>query len=1105
MKIVMFKTIKEFSKAKILINKLIEKLPDELRQAINNASEKVRGILEKVIINPAEAAILLIKLPIHQKIMMLLVFAFFAKPKDGTSQTNPNYPAGYNYLKFEIYNALPPGTVMNTYADQIRYAEEALDNSYQNRCLTMTGVMHEGFDDSSITVEGNLPQTFANFYNYFLVPNNMPNDVTYIYQASVNGGTINAYSTVGEAYAEEQNYITFAANSIDENNPNYKEELLGHEVSHAWGENPGTHTKGNEPVDYQGNYPGVGWLDQSDGKSLGAAGPGTNKRLGAYTTSSTDAVADANGWVYVPDPNGQGYPHRIHKSELVNTSGAGNVNDGITDFIQNNPYRIYNIPLTGEYASHVPVAPSFNLNGNLLSITNQGGYNKHFEIFANSGENIDVDYEWYIYYTSNAADGSQINQIGFKMDEVVDLEALGLVGEELSIAVMSIDGNKLSTFTPLPAEDTETPNAVCQTATVELGSNGQATITPEMVDGGSTDNVGIVSYTVSPNSVDCDDLGNVSVTLTVTDAAGNTDFCTTTVNVQDLIDPNAVANTTTNLYLDSNGNATLDANDVNNGSSDNCTIATMTVNPANFSCSDIGVQTVAFTVTDNAGNSTTIDANVNVQDNLGPEIITQDLSVELDANGNASITAEQADNGTGDNCELASISVSQENFNCEHLGVNTVTFTATDANGNISTDTFIVTVLDNINPVAQAQDLDVELDENGNAIITAEQADNGSNDNCDIASMSVNPANFSCSDIGINTAALTVVDNSGNSHTTNFNVNVEDAMAPEAIGQNLTLNLNGGSSVSTTAAAVNNGSSDNCSIADMTLSQYEFTEEGVYDVDFTVTDDEGNSSTTTVQITVIDSNDSNPPTAICQEASVDLDENGQAAITPEMIDGGSWDEEGDVTLSVSPTSVDCDDLGNVSATLTVTDESGNTDQCTTTIAVNDVTAPEMIGQNIEIDLAETAPDPYFITPEDVDNGSSDNCDIVEMTVSPDNFEHTGVYNVTLTGVDDAGNESETDLQVTAIRSVGLDDNENFAGIRMFPNPTDNNVYIETSQAIEYIKIYNSLGQMVYENKPNQTGNKTQIKIQTENWIPSIYIVNTRTKAGVKQTTKLIVR
>ena len=63
--------------------------------------------------------------------------------------------------------------------------------------------------------------------------------------------------------------------------------------------------------------------------------------------------------------------------------------------------------------------------------------------------------------------------------------------------------------------------------------------------------------------------------------------------------------------------------------------------------------------------------------------------------------------------------MSQESFDCSHVGANEITLTVTDNNGNVSTDIATVTVEDKVDPVAIAQDLTVELDASGAGSITA--------------------------------------------------------------------------------------------------------------------------------------------------------------------------------------------------------------------------------------------------------------------------------------------------------------------------------------------------------------------------------------------------
>ena len=65
-------------------------------------------------------------------------------------------------------------------------------------------------------------------------------------------------------------------------------------------------------------------------------------------------------------------------------------------------------------------------------------------------------------------------------------------------------------------------------------------------------------------------------------------------------------------------------------------------------------------------------------------------------------------------------------------GVTTVTATATNTCGT-DVKNFTVTINDSYNPVASAKDITVQLDATGNASITGTQVDNGSTDNCGIA------------------------------------------------------------------------------------------------------------------------------------------------------------------------------------------------------------------------------------------------------------------------------------------------------------------------------------------------------------------------------------
>jgi hypothetical protein len=108
-----------------------------------------------------------------------------------------------------------------------------------------------------------------------------------------------------------------------------------------------------------------------------------------------------------------------------------------------------------------------------------------------------------------------------------------------------------------------------------------------------------------------------------------------------------------------------------------------------------GTSTITITVEDSYGASSSTSFDVTVQDIINPVAITKNITIELDNIGNASITPSMINDGSNDNCKLDSLSVSQTEFNCSHLGTNQVILTAYDLFGNTDTAFAIITVISN--------------------------------------------------------------------------------------------------------------------------------------------------------------------------------------------------------------------------------------------------------------------------------------------------------------------------------------------------------------------------------------------------------------------------
>ncbi|MBL6645177.1 MAG: HYR domain-containing protein [Flavobacteriales bacterium] len=425
----------------------------------------------------------------------------------------------------------------------------------------------------------------------------------------------------------------------------------------------------------------------------------------------------------------------------------------------------------------------------------------------------------------------------------------------------------------------------------------------------------------------------------------------------------AVAGSDTTLYLDANGGIDLDVQgQANISASDNIAMDTIYVDITEFDCSDAGnIVTVTLTAVDLAGNQATTTFDVAIEDEVAPVAIAQDITVQLNGVGSATITPEQIDNGSNDACGIATLSLDKTTFDCTEVGPNTVTLTVTDNHGNTATATATVTVEDNVAPTAVAQDLTVQLDATGAVSITPEQLNNGSSNACGIESMTLDISSFTCADVGPNTVTLTVTDSNGNVSTATATVTVEDNVLPAMVTQDITVQLDASGAVSITAAQIDNGTSDACGIDTLYLDTYDFDcdDQGANTVTLTAVDVNGNLNTATATVTVQDLAD---PTASAQDITIELDATGNASITPDQVDNGSDDACGGIaSMTVSPDSFDCEDLGTNTVTLTVIDGSGNSATATATVTVVDEVAPDVTG---------TFPADIILYADD-DNGSID--------------------------------------------------------------------------------------------------------------------------------------
>lgn len=183
--------------------------------------------------------------------------------------------------------------------------------------------------------------------------------------------------------------------------------------------------------------------------------------------------------------------------------------------------------------------------------------------------------------------------------------------------------------------------------------------------------------------------GTYAISLTVDDGNGGTDVSTTTVTVQDTVAPSiTIAPIPVVEANDINGTA------VNVSSfitvSDVCSTS-LSISPAGPFM--LGDTQVTVTATDCAGNASSAGVTVSIVDST-PPVLTLSADVVAEATGSLS----QVDIGTATATDIFDVTITSNAPASFPLGSTLVTWTATDANGNATSATQKVTVVDTTAP-----------------------------------------------------------------------------------------------------------------------------------------------------------------------------------------------------------------------------------------------------------------------------------------------------------------------------------------------------------------------------------------------------------------------
>lgn len=211
----------------------------------------------------------------------------------------------------------------------------------------------------------------------------------------------------------------------------------------------------------------------------------------------------------------------------------------------------------------------------------------------------------------------------------------------------------------------------------------------------------------------------------------------------------------------------------------------------------------------------------------------------------------------------------------------------------------------------------------------------------------------------------------------------------------------------------------------------------------------------------------NPPVAVCKSTLVvALDSNGEASIVVEDIDGGSYDNDEIVSMSIDIDTFDCEDVGFNNVTLTVIDNDGLTSTCVGFVEVVDgstivTTCPQdftvSVPTGTTYELLDYRNEIIIVT---------DICNVIPAATSQSPSAGTelplGVHVITVNALLNDGTIISCPFEITVDNNLELADNSILSSLLLYPNPASEIVKLGNPQNLdlETISIYDMTGRLI---------------------------------------------
>ncbi|MFO7874720.1 MAG: HYR domain-containing protein, partial [Bacteroidales bacterium] len=199
---------------------------------------------------------------------------------------------------------------------------------------------------------------------------------------------------------------------------------------------------------------------------------------------------------------------------------------------------------------------------------------------------------------------------------------------------------------------------------------------------------------------------------------------------------------------------------------------------------NVGTTTVTWVVRDTEGNEDECSFMVSVEDNEPPQIsgMPNNITQNTDAGECGAIVTWTEPTAT-DNCNVVSFTSTHNPNESFPAGETTVSYTATDAAGNETTESFTITITDTEAPVISGMPSNITQDTDaGECGAVATWTEPTATDNCNVVSFTSTHNPNESFPAGETTVSYTATDTAGNETTESFTITITDTEAPVISG-----------------------------------------------------------------------------------------------------------------------------------------------------------------------------------------------------------------------------------------------------------------------------------------------------------------------------------